>query len=77
MRLQTRPQRPATPHSEAGTGGPRIPGFDPHLDSFFFTVPGPILASATDDPQFAATAANVPSSGLAPRETAGGHTLNV
>lgn len=76
MRLQTRPQRPATPHSEAGTGGPRISGFDPHLDSFFFTVPGPLQAPATDDPQFAATAANVPSSGRVPTGIAGGHTLN-
>ena len=76
MRLQTRPQRPATPHSEAGTGGPRIPGFDPHLDSFFFTVPGPLQAPATDDPQFAATAANVPSFELVPSMTAGGQTLN-
>ena len=66
MRLQTRPQRPATRQSEAGTGGPRISGFGPHLDSFFFTVPGPLLAPATDDPQFAATVANVPLSGLEP-----------
>ena len=77
MRLQTRPQRPAASFSEAGTGGPRNPGFDPHLDSFFFTVPGPLPAPVTDDPQFAAKAANVPSSGLAPFGTVDGTTLHL
>jgi hypothetical protein len=78
MRLQTWPSWPVASQSEADRSRLPIREFAdlPHLDPRFFTVPGPLPAPVTDDPQFATTVANVPSSGLARVGAMVGQTLH-